>query len=200
MAYDGEHSSVHLLTSLREQTREAHARTEAVSGLAKPNLDRATYGKALLAFWSAHQTVDRWLAGADTALPRDESRLVRLREDLKHLGRSPADAPAAEFDAPPPGRPAALGVQYVIEGSALGGRAMLPRLEALGLSAEKGASFFAGLKADPLARWREIVKHLDVSMSHTETRQAGDAAVATFACFQHAFVHVHAGPERRDKA
>lgn len=138
---------------LRSETHELHDQLERLVVIDRQIASPATYAAYLLRLWACHVAAEGQLLEVDfTPLGFDYRNCIRSRlieADLEHLGITPA-ARAAQ---PRPERlqlptvEAALGYVYVIEGSAIGARAILPEITAaLGFDAGRGASFFGGLK------------------------------------------------------
>ena len=78
----------------------------------------------------------------------------------------------------------ALGATYVTEGSTLGGviiAGMISKL--LGISADRGFSFFNAYGADTKARWEIFKTYLDRPYSPDEKLQVTEAATSTFTTF-----------------
>jgi heme oxygenase len=154
-----------LLAALRGATRERHARIESLLRLDAP-MPLARYGAILRGF---HEFLARWEAAVHAALPERLQGWFDARrrgsftaQDLAWLG-TPSSPPRAE-DArravdglPLAGLAALFGSMYVIEGSALGGQVIAPRLEReLGLAPGRGASYFHGYGEHTGAMWREF--------------------------------------------
>ena len=74
---------------------------------------------------------------------------------------------------------------YVIEGSALGARAILPKIEAaLGVDAD-GASYFSGRGGQEKPLWQACLKAINaVDLKSEGADRAVAGALATFAMFQ----------------
>ncbi len=173
-----------LLPRLRRCTRPLHDDIEALLGLEAP-MPIARYGRILRGF---HEFLQLWEPRVRHALPAalrpwfdGRGRASFAARDITALS-VPDDAPlraAARasqqrmlLDSPA----AAMGSLYVIEGSALGGRVLTPRLLAAhGLTPERGAAYFNGFGAQTGAMWHEFRQFADA--------QAGqDAASRTAAC------------------
>jgi heme oxygenase len=75
-----------------------------------------------------------------------------------------------------------LGCLYVLEGATLGGRTLLPLVQArLGFTANNGAAFLASYDEDVAPMWRSFGVALDTWCDAAERRdRATRAAVATF--------------------
>lgn len=122
----------------------------------------------------------------------DRSRLAFVEGDLACL--SPGSAVPGRLRVPPclPERsvPAAFGSLYVIEGSALGGQVITPRLERdLGLEPGRGASYFNGFGDRTGGMWREFRQRAAAEIGdepagrHVARRAAAqtfEALIATF--------------------
>ncbi len=157
-----------LLAQLRAGTRQAHDRMEAcpaLSCLLAPGLTIAAYGVALRAMRAFHEGAAHCLDAAQAELPPglgfDQSRLACLDADLAWLGAKPMAA--LRLGASARDVPSRLGLLYVLEGSALGGRVIGRAVaEMLGVSAGAGGSFFCGTEAGPArARWLEFCATLN---------------------------------------
>lgn len=164
--------------ALRAATREVHDRLDRaplLAPLTRPDLTVEQYRAALSRLWGFHAPVERTLG-------RDGGRLALLRADLTDLG---VDASGLLETAGLPaldGEPARLAARYVLDGSAHGGRAMLPGVErALGFDAGRGARFLASAGIDTAGEWRAFLLQLEEELLDPEPRQvACDAAVALF--------------------
>lgn len=139
-----------LRPALREATKAAHHRLDhhpLMSPLVRGSLTARSYGDALLGLHGFHAPTELACASVrpEDAPPR---RSDWLAEDLRRLGRE-EDLDAPDFprwDGRVPASPAAyVGMRYVIEGSVLGGRALLPSLrERLPASCRTITAFFDG--------------------------------------------------------
>lgn len=121
-----------------------------------------------------------------TGVDLDERRRAHLlRADLEALGAR-ADAPA--FAEPPELRSiaAGFGCMYVVEGSTLGGRVILRYVSReLGVSAARGASFFASHEDRVAAMWRAFGEAASAYCTTEERAQeALAAAKVTFLAFE----------------
>lgn len=147
-----------VLDLIRAETAALHERLEArldiLSRLADPTLRR----RVMARFWGLYAGVEdalaHWLGGVD-GLDYEARRKTRvLAGDLAALGVNPDDA--TRMAAPALSSPAeALGFQYVLEGSTLGGKVIRRDAEARGLTLE-GLSFFDVYGAQTGARWRDF--------------------------------------------
>jgi heme oxygenase len=165
-----------LLTELRRSTQDHHGAIEALLDLGRPWQARR-YGDVLRGF-------NAFLHPFENALNRGlpphlrpwyatRRRAPLVAEDMAHLGlQVPADlgarAAAVVQTVPTDGVASALGALYVIEGSALGGQVIAPRLAAeLGHSPTLGARYFSGFGDRTGALWRDF--------RDTAAREVGDA-------------------------
>ena len=163
-----------MLAALRRETRPLHDRVDALAAL--DPVTRASYARFLTAMLAAHRPLSQALDNAE--------QLAWLEGDLRSLGLDPHDVPA-ELDPPPhwPSDSARLGATYVIEGSALGGRALLPGVvAALGDTAVR---FISGHGEATGARWRGVRGRLERERA-IDHPDALAAARDVFARFEHA--------------
>jgi heme oxygenase len=163
------------LSRLRAATADEHRRVERASPLLRPDLSLGEYAGYLRAVLGYVAPLARALAG--DAAARLAFRCRTLEGDLAAV--APAGA-AMACDALPalPDRAAILGCLYVVEGSTLGGRVLLPVLaRRLGVGAEHGASFLAGYAVETDARWAELCAAID---GHVAAAPAdGDRVIAS---------------------
>lgn len=187
-----------LLEALRGATRAQHDEIESLLRLMDP-LDLPRY-TAILAGFDAF--LGQWEPRVEAALPlrlrtwwQPRRRHAFATDDLRHLGAStPAGdhaAARAALDALPlQTLPQALGSLYVIEGSALGGQVIAPKLQReLGLVPGAGASYFHGFGRDTGGMWREFRQVLarEVEPSEEAVGQACEAARGTFVALTQVF-------------
>lgn len=180
-----------LLVRLRHCTGPLHDRIETLLRLDAP-MPLARYGRVVSGF---HEFLQLWEARVRAALPQrlhgwfDERRRGQFAaSDVAALGlhkdaalqRSAQEAqPLIDLASPD----AVFGSLYVLEGSALGGQVLTPRLrEHHGLTPEHGASYFHGFGARTGAMWREFRLLAQDEVGHDAARQtaACRAAVQTF--------------------
>jgi len=151
-----------LSTTLRQRLAPVHAALESASGLPDSIVTRGDYIACLRMYHRLFAQLEPALALYDHGVWGDfvpQARTPLLLSDLQSLG-----APAARDIAPMPPLPGfaqALGVRYVLEGSALGGQVILAALTArLGAEIAGATSFFAGGR-DAMAGWRAFKSGLD---------------------------------------
>ena len=164
-----------VVAALRDATAPIHRRLDRGLGyLLSPALTSERYRNLLEAFLGFYAPLEQRLhcadAGADEPMTRWTStlRTPLIRQDLDRLAerdRSSRDVlpVVAEALLPRVSRPAhVLGVLYVVEGAALGGRVIAPAVaKTLALEPPSGCSFFHGSGADTTRRWRELVALLE---------------------------------------
>lgn len=171
---------------LRAATQPIHDRLDrapVLRPLTSPDLDLDSYRAALLALHGFHGPVERAL-GEEAA-----GRLDLLRADLAvvGIGAGALDAMPAMTDVPPLDSHAArLAARYVLDGSAHGGRAMLPNVtRTLGFDATRGARFLASAGIDAAGQWKELLARLETDLAAADARAAAcAAAVALFAALE----------------
>ncbi|MET0207912.1 MAG: biliverdin-producing heme oxygenase [Burkholderiaceae bacterium] len=180
-----------LLPRLRQSTGPLHGRIEALLRLEAP-MAPARYGRIVRGF---HEFLHLWEQRVRFALPDDlhawfdERRRSPFAErDIAalHLPDAPdlrASARGAQQLLRLDSQAAAFGALYVIEGSALGGQVLTPRLAAVhGYAPERGAAYFHGFGARTGAMWREFRLLAQERVGHDEEAlaSAACAAVQTF--------------------
>jgi len=181
---------------LRTATSELHERLHAAplfQALGSERLDRAGYRGLLMRLWGFYYPVEMRLAErahlcAELGLRvQDYARWPLLRADLTALGL-PAEAldrvPISPW-LPSSGSPGALlGILYVVEGSALGGRGIARGLDyLLGRDELEGRRFFAGDRPRS-ALWRACCAAIERHASTDERlSEICDAANDTFRLF-----------------
>ncbi|TPG49200.1 biliverdin-producing heme oxygenase [Roseomonas nepalensis] len=165
---------------LRAGTREEHERLDAGLDLTSATLTAGRYRRVLErfhGFWAGWEPRVAAELG-DEALFGPRRRLHLVRDDLRALGARTEDLPVCP---PPPirGRAEAMGSLYVMEGSTLGGRVILKRLDGLGLP-EGSRGYFAGHGARTGAMWTAFLERLEAE-AEPDTDAVLRGARATFA-------------------
>jgi len=194
----------HLRQHLRSATHDAHVRLNRhplLAGLTRPGYPESQYRTVLVAYYHVYRELEsriRARLGA-CAHPFDYSPREKwpwLVADLAWFGENPENRrPPAACAAPGVGSDAALaGVLYTLEGSTLGGQVISAHLaQHRGLSAERGARFFAGYGAQTEARWAQFwqwaVAVCPGPGSGREADEAAEAAGATFAYLEGVLDH-----------
>ena len=177
-----------VLPELRAATRTQHDRIERLLALEAP-MPLARYGVILLGF---QRFLTAWEQELRDALPvrlhgwlAERGRLGFVAQDLAFLGHDVSGLAGQDVPRCLPERSvaAAFGSLYVIEGSALGGQVITPRLKRdLGLEPGRGASYFHGFGDRTGAMWREfrLLAEHEIGTDPARRRAACDAAEQTF--------------------
>lgn len=169
--------------ALRAATQESHDRLDkaaVLQPLVRPDITIEQYARALAVLHGFNAPVERALGNDDAP------RLDLLRDDLRVLGADPDALPEMTglptLDSPP----ARLAVRYVLDGSAHGGRAMLPGLtRALGFDARRGARFFASDGLDMATDWKALMVRLEEELADpADLATACATAAALFAALE----------------
>ena len=178
---------------LRRATQVAHARLDARIGEHGLLGSHESYGDYLHATWTARRPIELTLetskAAAVYASWPERSVCAALSQDIADIsGRPPADPPRQNHRAAPLTVAQALGVFYVLEGSALGARVLERRALAIGMTPTFGARHMARQTAHPKA-WAVFVDLLDSTpLSEPDDLACVTAALATFQAFETAFL------------
>lgn len=183
---------------LRSATTKAHARLDGLVESAGFFDNHDAYVRYLDATWRLRAPIEaalvRW--GAESLYPLWPRRCIasELRadfEDVSAIARLPTDRLA---DAQPVcGAAQALGVLYVLEGSALGASILVGRAGALGFNATFGARHLAAQTGIPRA-WPEFLSVLEAtSLDTVQETACVRAAVDVFELFENAYQAVSAG-------
>ena len=198
------------LAELRASTRTEHDRIEQILRLDQP-MPLQRYA-AIVAGFDAF--LRAWEPRIHAALPE---RLQAWYRPRRRGGFASADADwLREVAGLPVARQAApavdalsldtlaevLGSLYVIEGSALGGRVIAPRLKrSLGLDQGRGASYFHGFGGEAGAMWNNfrLQAALEIGDAPPAIALACASARRTFAALTRQFVNLAVdGPEDDD--
>jgi heme oxygenase len=177
---------------LRAETAALHHKLELAVDIDAQLASRSRFTAYLSRLWGLHAAAETALDEIDFSplgfdyAGRHKSKA--LEHDLARLGI--ASDRMAELPVPQVPEFASLeeglGCVYVIEGSALGARAILPKIEtALGIDAD-GATYFSGRGGQGKPLWQACLKAINTLDPKSES---ADRAVAgartTFAMFQH---------------
>lgn len=197
-----------VLSELRLQTGAEHDRLERVLQLEEP-MPLARYA-AIIAGFDAF--LRAWEPRVQAALPPRLQPWFRARRrggfaaaDLQWLRDVAGEtAPAPDVSAvahlPLDALPQVLGSIYVIEGSALGGRVVAPRLKAtLGLVPGRGASYFHGFGGATGEMWRDfrVLAALEIGESAPAVSRACRSARRTFGVLLELFAPLAPEPDLR---
>ena len=186
--------AVVLSRHLRTETRREHDAVERVTGWPGSIGDVSDYRaclRGLLSIWRPFEAAladqggwDRLDVGC-----RRPSRVPALEHDLRALGEDPATVPSLAV-AVPKDVAGTVGVVYVLEGSALGGRVIRgDLLRRLGPAVADATAFLSGRGEATGPAWRDIVLAVDrFGVARPEDwRDVVSGARATFTAFLQAF-------------
>ncbi|WP_434616733.1 biliverdin-producing heme oxygenase [Azospirillum sp. B2RO_4] len=170
--------------ALRAATRESHDRLDkaaVLQPLVRPDITAGQYARALAVLHGFNAPVERALGEGQGA-----ARLALLREDLRVLGTDPDGLPEMTDLPALDSGPARLAARYVLDGSAHGGRAMLPGItRALGYDARRGARFLASDGLDMAGAWKALMVRLEEELADPAALAAACAtAAALFAALE----------------
>ena len=171
------------MAELREATREHHDRIERRVDLPSRLASLEDYRGLLARLHGFYAPIElavaphaEDIAGLDFHRRRKASLLL---DDVRSLG---GDEGAVAEDLPEIASPAgALGVLYVLEGSTLGG-AVIGRMarERLGVTRERGASFFGAYGGSVGSRWRAFGDAVEDHTGGTAPAEMREAAIRCF--------------------
>ena len=176
-----QHQPSTLREHLRAATRDLHDQLDAQLGpLAMEGAPQ--YARFLAVQWHARRPIEDWLErSGDAGLPPPPRQTPLISADLAALG---VDQPeAAKPLELPTDRLTALGVTWVLAGSAMGNKAMHVRL------ARTQPDFPVAFLSDgAMARyWRDLRPLIESRMDDAESAPAVMAANEIFTRFLHAF-------------
>jgi len=180
-----------LRATLQAAIRVPHHRIDhhpLFAPLLDSRLSPRAYGDALFALWTLHHPVEAVLrAACPVGAPPPPRRADGLAADLARLGRR-ADLGSSRWPAwagtKPDGADSYVGMRYVIEGSALGGRVIRRRLDLTLPPACRGATRFfdgedGGASGEP-ASWAAFWRGVD-GLGPIDAEAAAVAARRLFA-------------------
>lgn len=181
------------IAELRIATWPAHQRLERRIDFKARLADAGTYRRHIEGMWGFYAALEPQLGSGvlhDSLADYERRRkLPLLTRDLIALGADPAVVQRLPRCAAVPGcadAAEAFGCAYVLEGATLGGRSLVPVVQArLGITAERGAAFLASYGDAVGEMWRAFGAAFDRCCSTAERRsRAANAAVATFASLE----------------
>jgi heme oxygenase len=180
-----------LQSRLKQETRAAHERVELAFDLSSVTGQVETYTTALAAMYGVYSGIWRELARLshntiDGAGREVAARLERLREDLRVFGIVASSSPAEYFTLEDSDE--ALGCEYVMRGSALGGLVILTRAVAnLKVTEQHGGQFFYGDGQATKALWSAFMDRLSHRNAQgPEADRIVRGAIKTFELFERA--------------
>jgi heme oxygenase len=173
---------------LRDETRRLHEQTETIVDIPNRLISRVAYRGYLQRLYGLLVPIEALLNEPGLIWPglAPFHRAALIATDLRDLGvpenEIATTSLAMEMSCASPA--AALGIRYVIEGSALGGRMIFRQHSTeLGLTAGQGGRYLAGTD-EVQANWRQLVAVLDAIPATGETAEATlQGATATFTLF-----------------
>ena len=167
--------------ALRERTAKAHEALDSLIGAF--DSDRA-YHRYLTGMAAFRLAVEPTLVPQSSTPDGYRPTMIgaEIRADLSSLG---LDVPEPVAFSAGPTADAALGMLYVLEGSALGAQLLVRRAAALGFDADRGAGHLVRQTAS-LGGWRDYLARLDQAEPF-DLEECADAALATFDAANAAF-------------
>ncbi|HZS54695.1 MAG TPA: biliverdin-producing heme oxygenase [Bryobacteraceae bacterium] len=182
-----------ILSALKSETAEWHARVEASLPVLSETFDRASYIRLLERFYGFYAPLEKEIARAaaclDTLLPdwQKRLRLPLLAADLCWFCRTPSDLEAIPVCSALPELKSAeqiFGSLYVTEGATLGGQIISRHLaKSLSVSPAAGAAFFSAHGYATGLMWRVFTTALRQVASTANQRQIIKSAEHTFEAF-----------------
>lgn len=175
-----------LRDSLRGATAHAHDLLDHAMRAASGWETREDYAGFLTLQYSARLPVEAWLARHAPPTLRPPPQCPLIARDLAMLGERLPDA-ATRF-APhlavsaAPGNAFALGIAWVLAGSALGNRGILKQVERIGAAAAGAHGWPRAFLADEamLQFWTGLRRRIERPADHVEAEAASRAASCVF--------------------
>jgi len=184
------HCSDLIHARLKQQTAIAHQRVERAFDLPSSTLTTSTYVSALLkmslAYDGLRRELDRCLGSDSDAVKEVTTRIEWLRGDLRSFGIGEMSLPILPFvldDADE-----ALGCEYVMRGSALGGLIIFKlAADRLQVTEHRGGRFFYGYGPSTKVRWSAFLDRLSQSKTAaSDSDQLVRGAIKSFEHFERA--------------
>lgn len=189
--YTAKISQANFVDALRQATAESHSALESLplsAKLVSPALTVDDYSTYLSLMGGIVTSLENDVVPMISEFVPDISSRFKsqlIASDLKQLNSA---VTAQDFHFKPRSAAHAFGIFYVVEGSVLGGRYILQNVSAtLGLSAESGASYFAGYGNATGAMWKKFVSELQRYAA--ETRQHEEIIAGAKYAFDHIYNH-----------
>ena len=188
------------LGNLRKQTAQAHQNLENLpvsASIVNPGITLSSYAHYLWLMQNVMTDTEKFLfPKLQNCVPDLEKRLKSglLQADLNAIGFAGKANITAFPNAGVFSEAFALGVFYVVEGSALGGRFILKNIQQnLGLTPEHGASYFAGYGAKTGSYWKNFLEALQAfEQQHDGASEINAGAKWAFeAIYKHFSEHGH---------
>ncbi len=181
-----------LHSRLRQETRALHEDLESVVKIDDQISSHQRYTAYLARLWALYAASEKALSAIDFRPlgfdygDRRRSELIAF--DLETLGIDQSTLHCEKRLEAPLKRTleCGLGCIYVLEGSALGARAMAPLVEAkLGLTKTRGATFFWGYGEEGKPLWRIFLNSLNaIDPTSPEADKVVESAQSTFLFFR----------------
>jgi len=177
------------MDGLRAATWPAHQRLERRIDFRSRLASVASYRTHLESMWGFYAELEPRLRAViypkHLADYEQRLKLPLLERDLRSLGLADAalgQLPRCTLALQCADPAAAFGSAYVLEGATLGGRSLMPSVEArLGFSASHGAAFLASYGAAVGEMWRSFAGALERYCSGAQQQaRAASAAIETF--------------------
>jgi heme oxygenase len=168
-----------LRTHLRAATMAAHDLLDHAMQAASGWQTRADYARFLALQHAARAPLEAWLAAHAPARLAPPSQTGLIAQDLEHLGTPlPSPAPLFTIGRPAPG--SALGVAWVLAGSALGNKAIARQVARI-----SGGTWPTAFLGDDgaMAFWQGLRTRIEGPAAPAEAAGATRAAEAVFAHF-----------------
>ncbi|WP_442794509.1 biliverdin-producing heme oxygenase [Pelobium manganitolerans] len=178
-----------LSEKIKEATKQPHQELEkVVVQKLKSIASEADYAEFLSNFYAYFSSLEKAFQPFITAevLPDYSSRRTSdyLKKDIEELGSSTEGLSATVPNVN--NVQEAIGALYVMEGSIMGGFAIVKMLEKAGIT--KGLSFFSGYGAETGQKWGAFIGVMNkIAQSEAEQAQAIATAGETFALFGDVF-------------
>ena len=190
-----------LLSRLKTETAECHARLESALDLMRPEWLREDYVALLESFYGYIAPWENSVAAAIPAPLRDffegRRKASLLASDLTFLTGDNARASAVTKIERLPAMDSigrVFGSMYVIEGSTLGGRFIAPHVARLfGLQSGGGNAYFEGYGLRTGSMWNAFRETARTNVPAEQADVAVDAAIATFEGLHDWLGKVHTG-------
>ena len=183
-----------LSEKIKEATKQPHQELEkVVVQKLKAIRSEADYIEFLSSFYAYFSSLEKAFKPFITSdvLPDYHTRRTSayLKKDIEELGGT-----VAELSAVVPtitNTQEAIGALYVMEGSIMGGSAIVKILEKAGIT--RGVSFFSGYGAETGQKWGAFTSIMNrVAQTEEEQNQAIETAKETFSLFGNVFLSVDA--------
>lgn len=173
-------SGVSFPEQLKTRTADAHTRLEELpvsKSILSESLNQESYAHYLMLMRDVVADTETNIFPLVNAISDLDSRrkLSHINADLSHAADE-VSTPQKIFNHENMSPAFALGILYVVEGSALGGRFILKNVEkTLGYSAESGASYFAGYGNTTGSMWKHFMNEIS---EYEAANNAGEEIIA----------------------